>query len=348
MNDAMYLALNNKIKAVGTDVNGVSDNVQVVSDKIGTPSDGASTVFSKFDEVVTKLDGLSSSSGGGSGAADVMTLVEALESSNANVVEWAFEQEGIGTALNVLFGLDSDVLANCNTVDEIAQSDAALGAINSNTDAFNLCSNNNETLNYALAVYSMTDDEKVLVAGNGYSTYSVGDLLTLTWNNTATQFRVVHKGYKTSNKIVLVSENILAKTTWHSSANNYSSSNLRTYLNSTVLSGFNSLIQDAIVTTAVACHNKATAVTCNDKIWALSYAEAGLGTNTYAPAEGSALSYFNSATRRVKKYNGTADYWWLRTPYSYNTYRAWLVRTDGSADNLNVSGSYGVVPAFEI
>lgn len=348
MNEAMYLALNNKIKAVGTNVNEVSDDVQVVSDKIGTPSDGTSTVFSKFDEVVTKLDGLSSSSGGGGGAADVMTLVEALESSNTNVVEWAFEQEGIGTALNVLFGLDSDALANCNTVDEIAQSDAALGAINGNTNAFNLCSNNNDTLNYALAVYSMTDDEKVLVAGNGYSTYNVGDLLTLTWNNTATQFRVVHKGYKTSNKIVLVSENILAKTTWHSSANNYSSSNLRTYLNGTVLSGFNSLIQNAIVTTSVACHDKSTAKTCKDKIWALSYAEVGLGTHNYAPAEGSALSYFNSATRRVKKYSGTADYWWLRTPYSINTSTAWNVYTGGSASGDNVSVSGGVVPAFEI
>jgi len=157
-------------------------------------------------------------------------------------------------------------------------------------------------------------DEMALRMGYGYLKYEVGALVTLDYYGTPTQFRVAHKNYKTTNKIVLVAENIINSYVWHTSnTNNYSSCALRTFLNNNVLGGFSQEIQDAIVTTAVACHNKATAVTCNDKIWPLSMTEVGLSDGN-APAEGSALSYFkNGGTNaRIKTQNGTAATWWLR------------------------------------
>ena len=191
----------------------------------------------------------------------------------------------------------------------------------------------------------LTDAEKVLIAGNGYNTYSVGNVLSLHWGGTLVNFVVAHKGYKTSGKIVLVSQEVMntEPIVWAAGYNNYSSSYLRGFLNTTILNGFLPEVQAAIVNTPVACHNNTTAVTCTDKIWALSYAEAGLGTQTYAPAEGSALSYFNSAARRSK-----GQYYWLRTPYTSDTSYAWRVYAGGTADFYNVTGTYGVVPAFEI
>lgn len=193
-----------------------------------------------------------------------------------------------------------------------------------------------------------TDSEEILVKGLGYQYYEVGDLVTLNYSGNPTPFRVVHKNYRTQNKIVLVSENILTTSQWHSSANNYSSSTLRSYLNSTVLSNFSDEIQNAIVATNVDCHDNTAAVTCTDKIWALSYAEVGFGTHDYAPVEGTALDYFKDAASRIKYLNGAANTWWLRTPYTDSAYRAWYVGTGGSNGSIIVSNSFGVVPALEI
>lgn len=236
----------------------------------------------------------------------------------------------------------------CETVEEIAASSEALAAISTNEYAMKACAKS-EILGPSFVEYM--PDEMALRMGLGYLKFSVGDLVTLMFNNYPTQFRVVHKNYKTTNKIVLVAENILEAQMWHSSnVNKYSSCALRTYLNDTILSGFSDEIQDAIVTTAVACHDKTTAKTCNDKIWLPSYAEVGLGTNDYAPAEGSVWDYYKNkgAVGRIKTRNGEAAIWWLRTPNSNGGAFAWNVKADGSANGNYCSDGYGVVPAFEI
>lgn len=268
-------------------------------------------------------------------------LVEALLSNNEGWQKWALDQNGIGAALNSAFNLNNNTLANCDTAAEIASNDTAINAILSNKEAHNICLLNS-TLKNVLA--SRMTSEYLLGAGLGYLYYNVGDIVQLKMNNTNKNFKVVHKNYVTSNKIVLCSVDTISNQVWATSnKNNYETSNLRQYLNSTVLNQFSSTIQSAIVTTPISCHNFATAVTCNDKIWAPSFTEVGFGTNKFVPVEGEKLDGFSDDNSRKKD-----TLYWLRTPHNNYLNVAWVVSSSGSRSTGIVADSFGVVAAFEI
>lgn len=84
-----------------------------------------------------------------------------------------------------------------------------------------------------------------------------------------------------------------------------------------------------------------------DKIFLLSRKEV-FGSDEYSGiSEGSLLEYFNGATNadRIKYQNGSARWWWLRTPYSGDAY---IVRDVSAGGALNIgiaSHASGVVPA---
>lgn len=82
------------------------------------------------------------------------------------------------------------------------------------------------------------------------------------------------------------------------------------------------------------------------KVFALTYTMAGYGANN-GTTEGKALQHYNSNANRIKKYSGSADYWWLSSRYNASYSRS--VFADGAAYNYCYpSYSYGVVPAFII
>lgn len=81
------------------------------------------------------------------------------------------------------------------------------------------------------------------------------------------------------------------------------------------------------------------------KVFALTYTMAGFGANN-GTTEGKALQHYTSNANRIKKYNGSADRWWLSS--RYNTSNSRSVNTDGTAYGNYPSYSYGVVPAFII
>lgn len=274
------------------------------------------------------------------------TVILALLSDDERQNEWAFRQPEIGRILNDMFELASDDLAACDIVDDIVADQNLVLMLTKNDTAWDTCS---RSAVMAAAAESFSP-ETILANGLSGKFYNVGDLIELTWNGEATPFRVVHKDYYTKGKVILCSENILTTSQWNSSVNNnYSSSTLRSLLNgSSILGKFSAAIQAAMTTPAVACHNKETAVTCSDKIFAPSYAEVGFGTNQYAPVEGSAWDYFTSNDLRIKKNAGTAKTWWLRSPHTNTTDCAWNVNSNGTAYNNGVNSSCGVVPCFEI
>lgn len=51
---------------------------------------------------------------------------------------------------------------------------------------------------------------------------------------------------------------------------------------------------------------------------------------------------------RIKYRDGSAAYWWLRTPYSGNAYYVHLVRSDGTMFANGAHGAYGLAPACTI
>ena len=82
------------------------------------------------------------------------------------------------------------------------------------------------------------------------------------------------------------------------------------------------------------------------KMVALTYTMAGFG-DYFGEAEGKALQLYTSNASRVKTLNGSAAFWWLSTLASPED--AWFVYLDGSpGGSMNVSETYGVVPAFAI
>ena len=84
----------------------------------------------------------------------------------------------------------------------------------------------------------------------------------------------------------------------------------------------------------------------NDDLFLLSEIEI-FGTTTYSVAgEGTQYEWYKAGNRRIKKVNGSANYWWERSPHSGNTNRFCAVNSSGSADSNFANSSYGVSFGF--
>ena len=82
------------------------------------------------------------------------------------------------------------------------------------------------------------------------------------------------------------------------------------------------------------------------KLFLFSKAEV-CGDSTYAAnGEGEQYEYFKDAANRVKRRGGSANYWWLRSPYLGNSTRFWCVFPSGVVGSLYASISYGVSFGF--
>lgn len=84
----------------------------------------------------------------------------------------------------------------------------------------------------------------------------------------------------------------------------------------------------------------------NDDLFLLSEIEI-FGTTTYSVAgEGTQYEWYKAGNTKVKKVNGSASYWWERSPYSGNANYFCFVGSGGAADYGSASGSGGVSFGF--
>lgn len=201
------------------------------------------------------------------------------------------------------------------------------------------------------------------------STKAVGSTVKLKVNGTAKEFIVVHQGKPSSlyddscNGTWLLMKDIYENRVWQSgNINKYESSDIHTYLNNTFLNLFESNIRDAIKQVKIPYRknggsggtDQSGANGLSAKIFLLSGYEVGWTTSDYSyfPVDGAKLSYFESGTgtsannKRIANLNGSAASWWLRSPYTDDTYYGWLVYTNGVYYNYVASGSRGVRPAL--
>lgn len=201
------------------------------------------------------------------------------------------------------------------------------------------------------------------------STKAVGSTVKLKVNGTAKEFIVVHQGKPSSlydnscDGTWLLMKDIYENRQWHNSnVNNLENSTIHSYLNGTFLNLFESNIRDAIKQVKLPYRKNggsggsdqsgANGLLC--KIFLLSGYEIGFTTsdNPYFPVDGAKLSYFESGTgtsannKRIANLNGSAAYWWLRSPCTDDTGGEWLVDTNGSYRNIDASDSYGIRPAL--
>ena len=200
-------------------------------------------------------------------------------------------------------------------------------------------------------------------------TKAVGSIVKLNVNGAAKEFIVVHQGKPSSlydescDGTWLLMKDIFEATRWHSSdVNNLENSTIHSILNSTLLNAFESNIRDAIKQVKIPYRKNggssgsdqsgANGLLC--KIFLLSGYEIGFTTsdNPYFPQDGPKLSYFESGTdtsannKRIAKLNGSADYWGLRSPFTYSTSLVWLVNYDGVGETSKASNSTGIRPAL--
>ena len=200
------------------------------------------------------------------------------------------------------------------------------------------------------------------------STKGVGSTVKIKINGTLRDFIVVHQGKPSSlydnscDGTWLLMKDIYETRQWHSSnSNSYKVSTIHSYLNSTFLGLFDANIQAQIKQVKIpyvnGTGNSAVASGANGlsrKIFLLSGYEMGWTTsdNSYFPVDGAKLAYFDAGTgttannKRIAYLNGTAAYWWLRSPSTVGTTGAWNVNSDGYYDGNNCTYAYGVRPAL--
>ena len=201
------------------------------------------------------------------------------------------------------------------------------------------------------------------------STKAVGSTVKLTVNGKAREFIVVHQGKPSSvydescNGTWLLMKDIYENRVWQSgNINKYESSDIHSYLNNTFLKLFDSNIQGAIKQVKIPYRknggsggtDQSGANGLSAKIFLLSGYEVGWTTSDYSyfPVDGAKLSYFESGTgtsannKRIANLNGSAAYWWLRSPYTGNTNDVWYVNTNGDYGLSYASNSSGFRPAL--
>ena len=194
---------------------------------------------------------------------------------------------------------------------------------------------------------------------------AVGSTIRLNINNSPKEFIIVHQGKPDSiydescNGTWLLMKDIYENRVWQSgNINKYESSDIHTYLNNTFLNLFDSNIKNAIKQVKIPYRKNggsggtmqqgANGLPC--KIFLLSLYEIGFTTSDNP--DGAKLSYFEAGTgssalnKHIAYLNGSAAFWWLRSPYTNNTGKVWYVFSDGDFRNIVVSNSYGVRPAL--
>ena len=87
--------------------------------------------------------------------------------------------------------------------------------------------------------------------------------------------------------------------------------------------------------------------TTADKLFLLSEVEIfGSSADKSVSGEGTQYEYYSAGNSKVKNFNGSADYWWERSPRSSNTTYFCLVFTSGTTSANSASASRGVSFAF--
>ena len=199
------------------------------------------------------------------------------------------------------------------------------------------------------------------------SSKAIGSTIKLKVNGSAKDFIVVHQGKPSSvyddscNGTWLLMKDIYESRQWHSSnTNDYANSTIHSYLNSTFLAMFDSNIQKAIKQVKLPYRKgsgTSTTVTSGSnglsaKIFLLSATETSFSFSYMPSGEGAELAYFkgcadnSSDSKRVAYLNGSATYWWLRSPDCSDFNNALYVNSNGDWSYSLCSVSCGIRPAL--
>lgn len=205
-------------------------------------------------------------------------------------------------------------------------------------------------------------------AGTPVSSLAVGTLIKINENGAPVEYMVVNQGLPSSmydascDGCWVLRKDIAENRKWDSSNNDYKNSDIQAYLNGSWVSRYSAGVLSQIKQVKIPYQNGtgsrgsvasgANGLSC--KIFLLSGYEVGFSTsdNSYFPRDGAKLSYFSSGTgsvannKRIAKYNGSAAFWWLRSPSTGGTYDVWRVSASGNDNDWDYNKTSGVRPAL--
>ena len=201
------------------------------------------------------------------------------------------------------------------------------------------------------------------MANVALSAKNVGDTIYIKENGTRQPYLIVHKGSPSTaysgfdNGVVVLRTDIHSKGVYDSSNNDYANSDLHSWGNGTFLNTIDSDIRNQIMTVKIPYRRGTSGSSVSPganglqcKVFFLSTKEVD-STESYSPNEGAVFSYFSGGgnSKRIARYNGQADYWWLRSPNLNNgPLISCIVYKNGiiDSDSWHVYDSYGRRPAF--
>ena len=209
-----------------------------------------------------------------------------------------------------------------------------------------------------------------VAAGTQISTLAVGTLVKINENGAPIEYMIVNQGLPSSmydascDGCWVLRKDIAEIRVWDSSNNDYKNSDIQAYLNGSWLSRYSAGVLSQIKQVKIPYVNGtgsvgsvasgANGLSC--KIFLLSGYELGWTTSNarYFPHDGAKLSYFSSGTdsaannKRMANYNGSANRWWLRSPFTGGTDSdsVWYVVSDGGYNHWVYDDACGVRPAL--
>lgn len=198
----------------------------------------------------------------------------------------------------------------------------------------------------------------VAEAGNAASVWSVGDKKTINVGGVSYQAQIIGFAHDTKTAggtagITFQLVDCLGTTyqmeSSNTNANGWEGCAMRKNVMPTLLGQLDEDLQKVIkaVNKKVSVgNNTSTIETVSDKLFLLSEIEI-FGSTSYSFAgEGSQYAYYKAGNSKVKKVNGSAHYWWERSPFSGDTSYFCTVSSSGNANSHNASNSAGVSFGF--
>ena len=200
------------------------------------------------------------------------------------------------------------------------------------------------------------------------SDIAVGSVVKLMEGGVATEYLVVNQGKPSGSSLYdsscdglwLLRKDIDEERQWNSSnVNNYKNSDIHAWLNGDFFNQFGSVEKSAIKQVKIpyvngtggsAVASGSNGLSC--KVFLLSGYEVGWtkSVNPYFPMDGAVLDYFKGTSetdaKRIAYLNGSAAYWWLRSPHALNDISVWYVNSNGKYYGNNAGYFYGVRPAL--
>ena len=210
----------------------------------------------------------------------------------------------------------------------------------------------------------------VYQSGQPIGGLAVGSIVKIKVNGAAKDFIVVQQGnpdasiYDSScDGTWLLMKNIYENRAWDSSnVNSYGQSSMHTYLNNTFLGLLETGVQSAVKQVKIPYRpgsgsSQTSATGANGlsaKVFLLSATEVSFNFEKYMPiGEGAELAYFKGCAdndddaKRVAYLNGSAKYWWLRSPMCNGTRHSLPVDGTGDWSSFCLStSSYGIRPCL--